>query len=180
MEWLDPRLLWAVCALGLLWLGAKLSQARELSRAARAGRLANARGALGERNAEKLLEKLGYRIHARKVEGSYALDVDGESVEVRIEADLLVERDGTRWVAEVKTGRQAPRLQNADTRRQMLEYQLGFEVPGVLLVDVEARRVREVRFPLPSSRPSRNPSSVGIYLLTALALAASAFAWLRD
>jgi hypothetical protein len=48
----------------------------------------------------------------------------------------------------VKTGRQAPRLGHADTRRQMLEYQLAFEVPGVLLVDAESGRVREVRFPV--------------------------------
>jgi hypothetical protein len=51
-------------------------------------------------------------------------------------------------VAEVKTGTQAPRFEHADTRRQLLEYQLAFEVDSVLLVDVEAGEVREVSFPL--------------------------------
>jgi hypothetical protein len=57
-----------------------------------------------------------------------------------------VTRGGRRFVAEVKTGAQAPSLATAATRRQLLEYRQVFAVDGVLLVDVEAGRVAEVLF----------------------------------
>jgi hypothetical protein len=49
-------------------------------------------------------------------------------------------------VAEVKTGRWAPRLETAATRRQLLEYRFAFDVDGVLLVDADADRVSSIEF----------------------------------
>lgn len=121
-------------------------------RAAPRRRIAAARaaGAAGERRAEPLLEGLGYTVLARQAPARYALLLDGEPAEVGLRADLLVERDGRRFVAEVKTGKHAPRIESATTRRQLLEYHLAFEVDGVLLVDVDAGRVRAVEFPAAS------------------------------
>lgn len=123
-------------------------------RAAPRRRIAAARaaGAAGERRAEPLLEGLGYTVLARQAPARYALLLDGEPAEVGLRADLLVERDGRRFVAEVKTGRHAPRIESATTRRQLLEYHLAFEVDGVLLVDVDAGRVRSLEFPSPEAR----------------------------
>ena len=56
-------------------------------------------------------------------------------------ADYLVERRGRRYLAEVKTGAHAPRLDLPATRRQILEYGLAFQTSGVLLVDADAERV---------------------------------------
>jgi hypothetical protein len=77
------------------------------------------------------------------------VSVSGREVEVRLFADLLVARGRKRYVAEVKTGAVAPRIDNAPTRRQLLEYLFAFGVDGVLLVDASADRVHEVVFSLP-------------------------------
>jgi Holliday junction resolvase-like predicted endonuclease len=174
---------WVLCLLGgaalLLWCGALLGGALSRRAQRRSGRLFNERGQRGELEAEKLLRSLGYRVLGRHVAGRYALEVDGTPEDVQLIADLLVERDGRELVVEVKTGRQAPRLGHADTRRQMLEYQLAFGVPGVLLVDAEAKLVREVRFPLAPAR--RETHGVTWLWLTAFTLAAlAALAWRGD
>jgi hypothetical protein len=114
-------------------------------------RLASARerGALGEVRAEALLRRLGYTILGRQVGVTYGLGVDGERVPVDLRADYVVAEGGRRYVAEVKTGVFAPRIETAATRRQLLEYRIAFDVDGVLLVDADAERVRLIEFPLP-------------------------------
>ena len=62
-------------------------------------------------------------------------------------ADYLATRDGSRYVVEVKTGAQAPRIETSATRRQILEYRIAFDVDGVVLVDAEAGSVHEMTFP---------------------------------
>jgi hypothetical protein len=111
--------------------------------------LARERGAQGEVRAEALLRRLGFTILGRQVAVTYGLGVDGHRVAVDLRADYVVAEGGRRYVAEVKTGVFAPRIETAATRRQLLEYRIAFEVDGVLLVDAEAERVRRVEFPLP-------------------------------
>jgi len=111
--------------------------------------LARERGALGEVRAEALLRRLGYTIVGRQVGVTYGLGVDGQRVAVDLRADYVVAEGGRRYVAEVKTGVFAPRIETAATRRQLLEYRIAFDVDGVLLVDADAERVRLVEFPLP-------------------------------
>ena len=103
--------------------------------------------------AEALLRRLGFTILGRQVGGGYGLGVDGERLEVDVRADYVVEANGRRYVAEVKTGVFAPRIETAATRRQLLEYRIAFDVDGVLLVDAEQERVQLVEFPLPVPPP---------------------------
>jgi hypothetical protein len=118
--------------------------------------LARERGAAGEQRAEALLRRSGFRILGRQVTARYGLGVDGEHVPVDLRADYLVSARGRRFVAEVKTGTFAPRIETATTRRQLLEYRVAFAVDGVLLVDADEGTVRRVEFPLPSApRPAR-------------------------
>jgi len=125
------------------WLVARL-QAWARSRRARA----RARRALrGESHAEKLLVRRGFVIRDRQVTRRWTIDVDGEAFSVSLRADLLVERHSRTFVAEVKTGDEAPRISNVSTRRQLLEYLLAYEADGVLLVEPEAASVREITFP---------------------------------
>lgn len=163
---LPPEVLAAI-AFALLLLGIvqsiRLAVARWLPR--RRILLARERGAEGEVRAELLLRRLGYAIVARQAPLSYGVSVDGQPFSVQLRADFLVERNALRFVAEVKTGRLAPRLDTPATRRQLLEYRVAFDAAGVLLVDVDAGRVHTVEFPLPGKRRSRAPR-------------ASAFAWL--
>src|SRR5207253_1825302 len=102
----------------------------------------------GEREAERMLQALGFRVVERQARASFDILVDGEPVEIEVRADLLVARDGRTYVAEVKTGARAPDPTHPPTRRQLLEYALVFGASEILLVDVPAGAVREVAFPL--------------------------------
>ncbi len=181
---IERSFLWgsAVCVILLVgfgvWLGGRLRRLSER----RAGKLHNARGQAGELRAVELLRSRGYRVRARHVSRSYRLEVDEGGEEVQLIADFIVERDGQRWVAEVKTGKHAPRVGHADTRRQMLEYQLAFGTPGVLLVEPEAGRVRVVNFPFAAHRQgaTRSPVKALAYGLASAALLLAAWwTWTR-
>lgn len=129
------------------------------------------RAARGERDAERVLARAGWVVEGRQVARTLALEVDGAPAEARVRCDLLVRRGQRRCVAEVKTGARAPRIDHAPTRRQLLEYRLAFDVDGVLLVDVEAGRVIEVRFPIPARRRSLAPIALAFAAGAALAWA---------
>lgn len=123
-----------------LWLRARSAVARgNVRRGARARQ--------AEIEAEDLLERQGYRIVDRQVTQEWPMDVDGERVPASLRADLLVQRDGYEYIAEVKSGRDATRATFPGTRRQLLEYLLAFDVDGVLLVDMVQGRVVQVEFP---------------------------------
>lgn len=136
------------------------------------------RGEAGERRAEGLLRDRGFEILGRQVAVSYGVRVDGEAMVIDLRADYLVAAGDKRFVAEVKTGRAAPKIDTSATRRQLLEYRIAFDVDGVLLVDAEADRVHAVEFPLDvgdAPRPSRLA-----WLLAGVAIgAAAAIALLR-
>lgn len=117
--------------------------------------LSRERGAAGEQRAEGLLRRLGFTIVGRQVAARYGLGVDGATIAVDLRADYVVGWGSQRFVAEVKTGAWAPRIETSATRRQLLEYRMAFEVDGVLLVDADAGKVRRVDFPLPiAARPA--------------------------
>lgn len=149
-----------------LLLGALLARKLGQVKARQVARAHNVRGRKGELAAERMLARHGYTPIARQLRGSYQVQVGEELLEVALHADFLVERAGRTFVAEVKTGRHAPRFEHAETRRQLLEYQLGFAVDSVLLVDVENGQLREVSFPLGrASEPSRAPWLVLVLLV---------------
>ena len=131
-------LLAGVLAMGWWW-SARKGQRRARARAARAG--------AGESAAAALLVLHGYEIIDSQVRCLWWMQVDGEQEEVELRADLLVQRDGERFVAEVKTGALAPDPAYPPTRRQLLEYSLAFAPYRVLLVDVEEEDIYEVSFP---------------------------------
>jgi Holliday junction resolvase-like predicted endonuclease len=113
-------------------------------RARRRARIAVA----AEGAAEQLLERHGYEILERQVRRVWAPTLDGEPVPTELRLDLLVAKAGEVFAAEVKSGGEAPRLDTAATRRQLLEYWIAFDVDGVLLVEPAAGRVRRVDFPV--------------------------------
>jgi hypothetical protein len=146
---LEQVLPWAVaalCALVLTLLLAARALAHRRSRALARRRWQ--RAAAGEVEAEDLLAQRGFAVLDRQAGLVWSIDCDGEPHPVELRADLLVERDGRRYVAEVKTGATAPLLTNAATRRQLLEYCVAYQVDSVLLVDIEEQAVREITFPL--------------------------------
>ncbi len=145
MPWVTPSW-WLVLLAGLLLLQLVLWWWRRWWVRWRA-QAQSRRASRAERRAASLLERAGYVIEASQPKVSWPMLVDGECRQVALRADYLVWRDEQRYVAEVKSGRLAPRLSTASTRRQLLEYALAYDVVGVLLVDMAAKRIVEVGFP---------------------------------
>ena len=123
---------------------------RELAAHARALRAID-----GEERAGALLERAGYAVLERQVPGSWTVRADGEPVTFGLRADYLVTREGRRYIAEVKTGRLAPRLSHGPTRRQLLEYRAAFDVQGVILVDADVETITHVELDVFGDRASR-------------------------
>ena len=104
-------------------------------------------GTRGETRAAKLLRKAGYQVLDEQVEREGTVLLDGTAHPFKIRADVLVERDGKRLVAEVKGGAEAARISNRNTRRQLLEYACHYDVDGVLLVDAHSGTIHRVECP---------------------------------
>jgi hypothetical protein len=125
----------------------------------RSRRRRGARAQRAERDAAGLLEARGFEVLGRQVRQSWSLLADAKELEFTLVADYVVEREGRRWVAEVKTGERALDLRHGPTRRQLLEYRQAFAVDGVLLVDAEGQSVQTVHFR--DSRESIEPRGAG-------------------
>ena len=111
-------------------------------------RARNARAQGGEHQAEALLRAHGFRVIDRQVRRSGTMWVDGQACAFEVRVDLLVEGEEGLFVAEVKTGSQAPDPLHPATRRQLYDYWRLFNECGLLLVDVEAGQVSEIAFDL--------------------------------
>jgi len=135
-----------------------------------------ARAAAGERRGADLLVANGYRVLGAQVAAEYPVCVDGATVHVALRADYLVTKGGATYVAEVKTGAAAPRIETSSTRRQLLEYRVAFAVDGVLLVDADADAIHTVRFPRfePSGRATAAPWPIVALAIAGMALVAAA------
>jgi hypothetical protein len=142
-EWLAAL---AIVLFVVVVLQALVVRARAWSRRRRiVGRVE--RAGEGERRALAWLGQLGFDVLGAQVAVTYPVEVDGRTVTVGVRADFLVEKDGARYVVEVKTGALAPRIETPSTRRQLLEYKVAFDVDGILLVDAEAGQLHSVSFP---------------------------------
>lgn len=104
-------------------------------------------GAKGERRARGLLEAHGYEITGEQVGGSYEIFVDDKTCPVRLRADFVVKKGGKTYVAEVKAGVESVKISGRTTRRQLLEYLFAFDVNGVLLVNMQQKRIFAIGFP---------------------------------
>lgn len=167
----------AIATATIWWIARRLSSLRASWRAKHRTRRALSR----ERDAEPLLRELGFRIVERQARRHYRLRRDGEPFEVELRADLVVRGRGRRWVADVKTGAEAPRLTTPATRRQLLEYRVAYDVDGVLLVDMEEGVVHTIDFDLSSKGPSASRGRLwpfGLGLLVGGLLATWLRAWL--
>lgn len=105
-----------------------------------------------EKVARQLLLRSGYKIVAEQATSAYEILVDGLPVKIHLRSDFVVKKGKQSFVAEAKGGEISAKVTGRATRRQLLEYLLAFDVDGVLLVDVQGRRVTQIEFPLPQSR----------------------------
>lgn len=99
-----------------------------------------------EEEAYFFLEKNGYEIIEYQPELCYNVYVDEETCKIKVTPDYIVKKRGKIYIAEVKTGEYAPDISSRGTRRQLLEYYIASEMSGILLVDMESKIIKEIRF----------------------------------
>ena len=136
-----------------------------------------ARARRAEIGAAAVLNDWGYIVVAAQVQSTYTMLVDGQPHQVTLRADYIVERNGLRYVAEVKSGKHAPRLDNPATRRQLLEYLMAYQAHGVLLVDGESCQVHDVAFPAMTQGLVRAPLARRWFLGLVLVVVALLMGW---
>lgn len=123
-------------------LSSRVGAFRRSWRAKRRSRIA----VRGEHDAIGLLQAHGYAVLARQCPLTWNIQVNGTQIPIELRADAIVERDGRRYVAEIKTGHEAPHIETAQTRRQLLEYLVAYQTDGVLLVNMPQYSIQEVQF----------------------------------
>ena len=103
------------------------------------------RGKKGESTSIKLLEKNGYKVLDEQIKLNGYFFIDDELNEFDLRPDLLVEKDGIQYIAEVKTGEVA-NPSNRNTRRQLHEYSYYSNHDVVLLVDLINKTIKRLSF----------------------------------
>lgn len=138
--------LFSFCILCLVWVGAYFYKSyihfilkRKLKK-----RFKHAKG--GELSAEKLLQQMGYTLLDLQKSSTLSMWVNGEKFSYLVRPDAFAQKEGKRYLVEVKTGAIASDPTKSATRRQLLEYYHGFDVDGVLLVDAEMQEVHDIYF----------------------------------
>jgi len=102
--------------------------------------------------AQHFLEQQGYKIIATQQRVPIVTKVDGREYQNHVKADFIVQKNGLKYVADVKTGAQVKKPTNADIRRQLLEYYLIYRTDGVLLVDMENNKIHNIEFTIKQSK----------------------------
>ena len=103
------------------------------------------RGRVGEDRAIKLLKNNGYRVIQSQVPLFGHFTIDNKPLKFNVRVDYLVEREGVKYIAEVKTGLAAQANYPA-TRRQLLEYAIIGKTDRIILVDSTLGTVKTVGF----------------------------------
>ncbi len=120
-----------------------------------------------EKKAAGFLEDEGYKIIGYQHPAVMITYVDGKPNEHRIQADYIVKKGRKKYIVEVKTGEAAPRISQAKTRRQLLEYYLCYDSDGILLVNMTDKTIQEIGFDIECSKQFLSPTKVG-YLISLL------------
>ena len=107
--------------------------------------LVRKRGKKGERSSINLLEKNGYKVLDEQIKLNGYFFIDDELKEFDLRPDLLVEKDGIQYIAEIKTGEVA-NPSNRNTRRQLHEYSYYSNQEIVLLVDPIRKSIKRLSF----------------------------------
>ena len=134
-------ILGAIVVLFLLWLGWRIRIVWKNLLIS----LIRRRGRIGEKRAVRLLKKGGYSIIQSQVPLSGNIHIDNRASSFNVRVDYLVEREGQKYLAEVKTGL-AAQASNPATRRQLLEYATIGKTDKIVLVDSTLGTVKTIRF----------------------------------
>ena len=103
-----------------------------------------------QEEAEALLKKRGFKIIGKQKRADIITYIDGKPNLGFIQADFLVEKEGKKYVAEVKAGELVSNPLEPSTRRQLLEYKFAYKPYGILLVNMLDKTIHKIDFEFPS------------------------------
>jgi len=72
--------------------------------------------------------------------------INGRKKSNKLIVDYIAEKAGKKYIVEVKSGNDAISMNNKNSRRQLLEYDLVIENDGVILLDMENKILQFVQF----------------------------------
>ena len=105
-----------------------------------------ARGIELENEAYSYLQSLGYSIIGMQQIHYHQYEINGKKYDAKLILDYLVEKEGNRYIVEVKSGQSAIYMNNSNTRRQLLEYDYTIESDGIFLLDMENKNMQLINF----------------------------------
>ncbi len=127
----------------------------------------------GELAAVKLLEDRGYNIIEAQKEKRIVTWVDNKPHYNTLRVDYIVRKGGKTFIAEVKTGKKVTKPTHTETRRQLLEYYLAFNPHGIILVDMEKKKLHNIAFDI----SGRNYDLQNIHIFLLAGLLGLVFGW---
>lgn len=105
-----------------------------------------ARGIKLENEAYTYLESLGYSVIDIQQTHQHQYEVNGKKHSSKLILDYVVEKDGNKYIVEVKSGQSAIYTENSNTRRQLLEYDFTINNDGIFLLDMENKHMQLIKF----------------------------------
>ena len=128
------------------------------------------RGIEKEKEAYRVLEKLGFKVIGQNVKYNYNVLENHIETKIGLEIDYLVRKNKKTYIVEVKTGSSATRINNSNTRRQILEYSLFVPNDGIYLLDMDNEQLFEIGFPHANSNQNIHKNKFSTYLVIILSL----------
>ncbi|MFH1709539.1 MAG: hypothetical protein ABH860_00525 [bacterium] len=147
----------AVIGSALFYVAGRALLSRKMSRRVELSRFS-------EEEAEALMKKKGFRIIGKQKRADIITYIDGKPNLGFVQADLIVEKGGKKYVAEVKAGELVSDPTEPSTRRQLLEYKFAYKPYGILLVDMLDGTIHHIDF----EHPSYGEDKIFRLILTAL------------
>lgn len=93
-----------------------------------------------------LLDAFGYEMISGKSKIPIDIQVDERSYQSRLFVDGLAQKNGKNYVVRVGSSRKPLRLAGAAIRDELLPYHFIYQADGILYLDMERERVREITF----------------------------------
>ena len=103
------------------------------------------KGARGEKDAVRYLEKHGFEILEEQPTYEYKFVIDDELRQFEVQPDIIARKNGIEWVIEVKNGNSVG-ITKADTRRQIREYAACFPTMRCGFYDATRGTLHKVEF----------------------------------
>lgn len=121
------------------------------------------RGLKLETEAEFFLKRKGFSIIGSQEVYYHNYLVNGQERSNKLIVDYIAKKAGKKYIVEVKSGKEAISIDNKNSRRQLLEYDLVIDNDGVILLDMENENLQFVKF---QSKEERQDNTLKKIIIT--------------